>query len=366
MATTNPLEQALDSKFFQDEDEKAIFLRRLKRSLRHSPRQHNVDEFLQGALRVDRELDGFPFSVENLQRVVEEHPDSKTATGLLKSAVCCVIAFEALDSGDVKKAASAFAEAYRKNSLVVRWEFSKVPPAMKSFYDLYSDVTHDKITRSEAIFVHANLQFLQREFKRGLTDIKIAQRLLAPNEDSFYAASEGCIYSMLMQLRDAQRAYQKAAKLGCPDPEHTLFHRSIISEMLGDERAISLLEEYVKCAEPDARKLPEACYRLAVSHGLKGPKHMGSAKKFYAQGERADQHQVALGLFPEEAAQFRKQARALVNHYHSCEREDCKSSATKNCSGCGRVYYCSKECQQGDWPSHKIFCRKHRKEKSKD
>ena len=127
--------------------------------------------------------------------------------------------------------------------------------------------------------------------------------------------------------------------------------------MLGDERAISLLEEYVKCAEPDARKLPEACYRLAVSHGLKGPKHMGSAKKFYAQGERADQHQVALGLFPEEAAQFRKQARALVNHYHSCEREDCKSSATKNCSGCGRVYYCSKECQVADWPAHEGQCK---------
>ena len=357
-----PLDKAVNSKFFRDEKEKETFLRRLKRSLKRQVHQNSVEEFFQDALRIDTEQDGFPYSLEKLQRVTEENPKSKTAMGMLESAINSIIGFEALDGGDPKTAASALAEAYRKDSLVVRWDFSKVEVARESFQRLYSDPAQDPTTRAEALFVHANLLFLVRQFKRGLTQIKLAQRLLAPTEDPYFAASEGCILAMMMELGAAQKSFEKAAALGCPDPEHTLFHRAILPvNSVSDTMPMSLLEEYVTCAEPDARKLPEACYRLAMLHGIKGPKHMGDAKRFYMRGEKAEQDRTTLGLFRDEAKEWRDQAGKLVQRYHSCGRSECSSSATKNCSACAQVYYCSEACQRADWPSHKTFCKRHRR-----
>lgn len=34
----------------------------------------------------------------------------------------------------------------------------------------------------------------------------------------------------------------------------------------------------------------------------------------------------------------------------------CKEPATKTCGGCKNITYCSAECQQADWPTHKILC----------
>ena len=33
------------------------------------------------------------------------------------------------------------------------------------------------------------------------------------------------------------------------------------------------------------------------------------------------------------------------------------SGKFKKCSGCEKVYYCSKECQRQDWKEHKKTCR---------
>lgn len=49
------------------------------------------------------------------------------------------------------------------------------------------------------------------------------------------------------------------------------------------------------------------------------------------------------------------QARGCVN---------CGVQATKlrQCGACKLVGYCSTECQKADWPSHKEFCKAHRRE----
>jgi zinc finger MYND domain-containing protein 10 len=40
----------------------------------------------------------------------------------------------------------------------------------------------------------------------------------------------------------------------------------------------------------------------------------------------------------------------------------CQKQAFKRCSKCKSVWYCSKECQVGDWPNHKSACNKKAKE----
>ncbi|CAI7856482.1 unnamed protein product [Closterium sp. NIES-53] len=39
-----------------------------------------------------------------------------------------------------------------------------------------------------------------------------------------------------------------------------------------------------------------------------------------------------------------------------CERVEGDGVKFKNCSGCGKVAYCSRECQKAHWPSHKLTC----------
>jgi tetratricopeptide (TPR) repeat protein len=365
---STPLEQAVPSKFFRDDEEKETFLRRLKRSMKKPVHQNSVEEFFQDALRIDDDREKFPFALENLNRIMNDHPQSKTVMGLLQSAVSSAIGMDALKQGDIVLAASALTEAYKKNSMVVRWETSEGLVALESFNQLYSDPNQDRITRAEAVFVHGNLMLLQGQVKQGLTKIRVAQRLLAPNEDPYFSAVEGCVLAMQMDLAGSQKAFKKAARLGCDDLEHTLFHLAVLpTDASADQtRRISLLEEFVKCAEPDARKLPEACYRLAILHGLQGPRHLGAAKRFFTRGEKADQDRIK-SLFPDdEASQWRKQARALVKRYSSCGRKDCTSAATKNCAACGQACYCSQDCQKADWPSHRARCRIHRNSKKNE
>jgi len=115
------LERALEEsgELFRDDEEKATFLRRLKRALKQPTHQASSEELLTGAIRIDNEQnDTFPFTVQKLMPLAEER--SITAMGLLQSALYCVAGNDALAGGDLEVAALAFPEAYRKNSLVVR------------------------------------------------------------------------------------------------------------------------------------------------------------------------------------------------------------------------------------------------------
>lgn len=55
---------------------------------------------------------------------------------------------------------------------------------------------------------------------------------------------------MLMDKTQARLAFQKAADLGCDDPEDIHFHRAVLFQQSGpasDQKYVSLLEEHA-CA----------------------------------------------------------------------------------------------------------------------
>jgi hypothetical protein len=47
-----------------------------------------------------------------------------------------------------------------------------------------------------------------------------------------------------------------------------------------------------------------------------------------------------------------------------CDQPGCAGAGTHKCSGCGLVYYCSKECQKAHWKAHKSVCKAKREARS--
>eukprot|EP00982_Pelagococcus_subviridis_P003587 26893-Pelagococcus_subviridis.AAC.12 len=41
----------------------------------------------------------------------------------------------------------------------------------------------------------------------------------------------------------------------------------------------------------------------------------------------------------------------------TCGRCDARDVSWRACGGCRKTYYCGKECQRADWPSHKETCK---------
>lgn len=336
---------------FGDEKERARFLRRLGRTIKRKPDSWaSSAECMDSALRVDTDSDDFPYSIGNLEPLAE---NSETAMSLLTSALYAMRGNMMLNEEPKNVVASvrAYAQVYRTNSMVVRWEMSTLVPAIRAFEALSRDSTQEDTVRADAFFVLANLSFLQRQVPHGLHLLHVAQQL-APQDAAFHAI-EGCILAIQQDEQGSLNAFNRATALGCNDIEHTLFHRAILSPV-PMTTACAWLAQFVSQAERDARKLPEACFRLVMLFGLQGPSHLGAAKRFYETGVQADADR--LPAFPDEAAQWRRQARALANRYHACGNPFCPVAAKSRCNRCKSISYCCRECQVKHWKYHKDTC----------
>lgn len=345
------------SDIFRDKKERDQFLRRLGRACRKTQATSTPEEFIADATNTHTELDDFPYAIERLAPLAET---SVTAFGLLKSQLSAERGKDALDRGDIETAVRACAAAYRKHSMVVRWEARDVGLTMEAFRTLSTDASKDTKVRADALLVVAHLLFVQGKIPQGLRQVHLAQRL-EPRDADLYS-TEGCILAMLLQQRAALTAYTRASTLGCTDSEHNLFHRAVLMDMLSvdDKRSTPLLEEFVASAEPDARKLPEACYRLVMLHGIRGPNHLGAARRYNDLGLKADE--ARLPIFGDETVHQRAQARALVRRYHACGNPTCDALGCRLCSSCKMVRYCSRECQVQDWRrQHESTCKQHTK-----
>ena len=275
---------------------------------------------------------------------------------MLESALLCLVGRQALYDRDYERVAKAFAQAYRKNSLVVLWSPEPRAATMVAMESLYQNTLLSPKVRADALFVHANLKFALGDYPGGIQEVRLAIHLL-PNDAEFYATL-GCIYAMQWKAAAALAAFEQCRNLGCDDVEHTLFHRGILS--IKDSDMLLLLEEYVKRAEPDGRKLPEACYRLAILYGFKGPAYLGKARRFYDMGQTADKNR--LPVFRDESSQHRIRARTLLKRYKPCGNPQCDQVGTMDCSSCHTVAYCSSDCQRKHWKVHKKTCRHQRRE----
>jgi tetratricopeptide (TPR) repeat protein len=352
---SSPIERIVGDtdRIFGDEDEKRRFLRRLKKTIRRQPDiWSSPQEFRDNALRID-ECDDFAFSVERLLPLAEK---SSTASGFLAGSLAAFRGKYALDANDIRSAVIAYGFAYRKGSFLVRWTFEDFATVMPAFKAISDDASEETDMRANALFVRANILFLQGRVREGLAELHAAQNLL-PDDASFHT-TEGSILAMQMQKQEALAAYDRAADLGCDNIDDTLFHRAILTT--SSEDAQNFLEKYVALAEGDARKLPEACYRLSLLYGIMGPNYLGAARRFYDLGLKADKSK--LPIFPDASSSIRKQAKTLASKYNACGNIRCKRAAHMLCTACRIVFYCSKECQNKEWKEHKTACKKYENE----
>ena len=51
---------------------------------------------------------------------------------------------------------------------------------------------------------------------------------------------------------------------------------------------------------------------------------------------------------------------SIQKQCHQCEitADKLTTGSLKTCSGCKKVYYCSRDCQGEDWKAHKLVCKK--------
>ena len=74
-------------------------------------------------------------------------------------------------------------------------------------------------------------------------------------------------------------------------------------------------------------------------------------------------HPQALEIFSKFTRDACKEARAAEKeaaggNLRRCAADGCEAEATKKCRGCFAVWYCSKECQLGDWEgNHEAVCK---------
>jgi tetratricopeptide (TPR) repeat protein len=357
---------------FHNDEERATFVRRLHRLvLQAPPRWH---DFTADLLAEPDELygdNGLHSEVARLGRLVLEYPKSVTAQRMLEAAVANAQGLDALSYGDAPKAISLLAHAYRKYPYVVGWNTSIASIGRIAVKSIYTNSGCQSKHRAEALFVDAHLILFQGSQsnsdgnprytlfyqKVAMKQIMLAQLLLPDDPDLF--ALEGQLLYRLGSV-SCIPAMNKAARLGCNDKLVLYTQAMACTSSLDDaDQAISLLKTFVRVAEPDQWLLPEAYYDLSLLLGLKGPRFIGEAKRYFDRGDQAEAARLPVHK-ENDGCEPRALAHTLLKNYNQCGNPSCRSAALDVCSRCEKVYYCSVECQLSRWPFHKVWCKKHR------
>jgi len=342
----------------------SVYTRRLGRTAKHSTTRCSLDQAIALATPQFDSLDDFGYSLPRLKELIEQYPESVTAKSLCESAVFAALAEHAFVAlGDAEGAASAWVKAFREHGEVVKFSEELILAVPKAMEKIYCNTKKEPRIRANALLVCAYIGAASADFEKALGLLRLAEHLLP--KDPHVPEVAGHILGTLQMKGDALKAYSNAFKLGCGNIDSTLFLPAVLLMDAKDEEyqnlGVTMLENFVSKAEPDARKLPAACYRLALIYGTRGLEHVGAAKRFYLLAETADE--ARLPVYRDEVSDLRLQARKLLKHYVSCGNEECSGAANLQCAFCLKAHYCCRECQEKDWPCHKAVCKKHRKKK---
>lgn len=365
---TSTIEYVTD--FFQDmreklasvgEFEESAFIRRFLRSV------ERADQCRRDERPITKE---FPFSREKLLDLLSEHQDSSTVIQLLDTIRHFDLGCFALREGETQFAVSMWASALRKDidTVTTHLEFIEdgfLDASIDAVDTVCTNKSEDTETRALALYVKSYFVFFQGQRQKVMTFIRLAQ-ILQP-EDPDFPALEGWILgtsSSAHEAAAAMEAFQRARDQGCTN----LFLALLVPGTLAfnaqmQEKAICLMEEFVRRAEPDHPYLPTALYNLALFQAAWGTVCLGVAKRYFILAEQADQRR--LPLFEDHAKRERTRAHILLKRYHACGNEECPLAGGHACTGCGKVYYCSTKCQSIAWPIHKKWCKKQKATRNK-
>eukprot|EP00747_Dinoflagellata_sp_TGD_P194129 gnl/TRDRNA2_/TRDRNA2_61191_c0_seq1.p1 gnl/TRDRNA2_/TRDRNA2_61191_c0~~gnl/TRDRNA2_/TRDRNA2_61191_c0_seq1.p1 ORF type:complete len:391 (-),score=66.20 gnl/TRDRNA2_/TRDRNA2_61191_c0_seq1:139-1311(-) len=289
----------------------------------------------------------FPYTLENLAPLTE---GSVVARRLYCSRWLAEEAFVEFTAGNGVGAVQLYAAAYRLDDLPVAWVGGMIDPAIETFGIIANGEESTNI-RADAFLVLSFLFFFKRDSQHCLQSILAAQQL-APDDHVMYFV-EGNFRNSLGQFDAALAALDRALELG--SSHEALFVRGDLLEKLKmDDMARETLEEYIRRAPPEERKVCEAHYHLAVSAATEG-----TARRCLERGLAAEE--MRLPCYPKVPSNYRRLAEARSGKFHACGCIECPNLGKEKCSGCGTVRYCSRECQKKDWTQHKLECQSKQK-----
>lgn len=293
------------------------------------------------------QIENFPYTLKKLA------PLARTSTCARRLYMSRLLSREGhmeLADGDGIAAAHWFAHAYRLSELPVMWTTDQMSLADAVFSQLIDDRMQPVDVQTDSFQVRAQIRMLRGNLIGALADLRAAQRL-TPDDPALHTI-EASLCNDLGRPREALAALDRAEALATDDIESTLFVRGCILQNLCESAAARrCLEEYVRLASPDERKVCEAHYHLAMLEFQQNS--LGAARRALDRGVVAESKR--LPCFKDFKSNFRQPAELLLAHVHACGREECTQAADLKCE-CREIYYCGPECQKMHWKIHKRTC----------
>ncbi|RUP44787.1 hypothetical protein BC936DRAFT_149007 [Jimgerdemannia flammicorona] len=242
-----------------------------------------------------------------------------------------------------------------------------------SVMELCPDVIKNFISKNprnaEARFVLASIYSYGKRPVRFIISLMDECLALCPQDAAFYSY-RGCMKCFAERYQDAIHDFDAALQLlGPNDCYHVYYMRATAKRQNLQSIDSSLLKDalvdynlFLELAPPEERKIPEALYSMAFCH----IDDIQKAAEYYDRGVEAEAKRppifgpldfplkMVVESLLKMSSIFKQEKKSELNICPIC-----KQVATKVCSVCNKVWYCSKEHQKADWKVHK---KEHKRE----
>eukprot|EP00741_Cyanophora_paradoxa_P011725 tig00020563_g11329.t1 len=305
---------------------------------------------------------------------LQKYASSPTAQRLMDARRHFDASMNLLRQGHFPAAIRALAECYKREEIVAQFPDFVVPMFMTAVEAILEENPNDV----DALFVNAAMLMGSRSAEES-ANFATKCITLDPTQAGFYRL-RGAMRSFAKQYDKAIRDFDKALEImaNAADPYRydLLYLRAtalFLSEGYGprcEGKARQALEEYIREAPPDERKVAEAHYQLCLRllHELRD---FDAAKATFERAKEAERRR--LPVFPPIDADWphkilARQAIELMERAPRAFRRDREESVScaacgaegpslKECGRCHAVSYCNADCQRAHWKQHKKACK---------